>query len=68
MELPEYHARADEPQLGRFISADTIVPGSGPLTISPNDAGAASGWSVGGGPANVQDLNRYRYALNNPLR
>jgi len=41
-----YGARYYDPQLGRFISADTIVPD----------------------PFNPQALNRYSYALNNPLR
>jgi RHS repeat-associated protein len=40
-----YNARYYNPQLGRFISPDTIVPD----------------------PANPQALNRYGYALNNPL-
>jgi hypothetical protein len=45
------------------------VPGSGPLTVAPSDAVAASSWvSGGGGPANPQDLNRYAYGLNNPVR
>ena len=34
------------PVLGRFLSADTIVPS----------------------PGNPQDLNRYSYSRNNPLR
>ncbi len=43
-----YHfgARFYSPKLGRFLSADTIVPGY----------------------ANPQNLNRYSYVLNNPLR
>ncbi len=41
-----YGARYYDAALGRFISADTIVPGAG----SP------------------QDLNRYAYTRNNPLR
>src|SRR3989304_7825238 len=41
-----YGARYYNPSLGRFISADTIVPN----------------------PRNPQSLNRYSYALNNPLR
>lgn len=64
-----YNARYYDPVLGRFISADTIVPGSGPLTVAPNDAVAARSWVAGGaGPANPQDLNRYSYGLNNPVR
>ncbi|MCB8953070.1 MAG: RHS repeat-associated core domain-containing protein [Ardenticatenales bacterium] len=41
-----YNARYYLPGVGRFVSADTIVPG----------------------PANPQSLNRYAYALNNPVR
>jgi RHS repeat-associated protein len=64
-----YNARYYDPGLGRFISADTIVPGSGPLTVAPNDSVAASSWAAGGGgPANPQDLNRYSYGLNNPVK
>jgi RHS repeat-associated protein len=44
--LMYYGARYYEPALGRFISADTIVPE----------------------PGNPQDLNRYTYVRNNPLR
>ena len=41
-----YQARFYSPKLGRFLSADTIVPGY----------------------ANPQNLNRYTYVTNNPLR
>jgi RHS repeat-associated protein len=41
-----YNARFYSPVLGRFLSADTIVPGY----------------------ANPQNLNRYAYVNNNPLR
>jgi RHS repeat-associated protein len=41
-----YQARFYSPKLGRFLSADTIVPGYG----------------------NPQNLNRFSYVLNNPLR
>lgn len=44
--LMYYGARYYDAQLGRFISADTIVPSA----------------------ANPQNLNRYSYVLNNPLR
>jgi len=64
-----YNARYYDPAIGRFISADTIVPGSSPLTVTPLDAVARGAWStVGIGPSNPQDLNRYSYALNNPIR
>ncbi len=41
-----YGARFYSPKLGRFLSADTIVPGAG----------------------NPQNLNRYAYVMNNPLK
>ena len=41
-----YNARWYDPDIGRFISADIIVPN----------------------PRNPQDLNRYGYARNNPLK
>jgi len=41
-----YQARFYSPKLGRFLSADTIVPGY----------------------ANPQNLNRFSYVTNNPLR
>jgi hypothetical protein len=41
-----YRARYYDPAIGRFISADTIVPN----------------------PENPQDLNRYAYVRNNPLK
>ncbi len=44
--LMHYNARYYDPLVGRFISADTIVPN----------------------PANPQDLNRYTYVRNNPVR
>jgi RHS repeat-associated protein len=64
-----YNARYYDPSIGRFISADTIVPGSNPLTIWPSDSVATEVWGTkGNGPANPQELNRYSYALNNPVR
>ncbi|MBC7250372.1 MAG: RHS repeat-associated core domain-containing protein [Anaerolineae bacterium] len=44
--LYDYRARFYDPVLGRFISADTVVPN----------------------PGKPQDLNRYAYVRNNPLR
>jgi RHS repeat-associated protein len=44
--LYDFNARYYDPTIGRFISADTIVPN----------------------PDNPQDLNRYGYTRNNPLR
>jgi len=67
--LVSYHARYDDPDIGQFLSADTIIPGSPPLTVWPSDATAQGMWrSAGSGPVNPQDLNRYAYALNNPLK
>jgi len=64
-----YNARYYDPAIGRFISADTIVPGANPRTVAPLDAVAQGAWTTkGSGPANPQELNRYSYALNNPLR
>jgi RHS repeat-associated protein len=64
-----YHARSYDPAIGRFVSADSVVPGAGALTVAPSDATAAAAWAQrGGGPANPQELNRYSYALNNPVR
>jgi len=44
--LIDMNARYFDPVIGRFLSADSIVPN----------------------PANPQDLNRYSYVRNNPLR
>gem|GEM_PF-2939124 len=62
-------ARYYDPNLGRFISADTIIPGAGSLTVAPSDPVAAGAWGQrSGGPGNPQQLNRYSYVLNNPVR
>jgi RHS repeat-associated protein len=64
-----YNARYYDPAIGRFISADTIVPGSNPLTVWPSDAVAGGVWRTNGnGPTDPQQLNRYSYTLNNPLK
>jgi RHS repeat-associated protein len=64
-----YNARYYDPMLGRFVSADWIVPGAPGLTVHPFGSIAGATWGKGGGgPANAQDLNRYSYALNNPVR
>jgi RHS repeat-associated protein len=47
-----YHARYYDPALARFVSADTIIPGQ----------------EDNAGTANPQNLNRYSYVNNNPLR
>ena len=64
-----YHARYYDPGIGRFISADTIVPGSNALTVAPLDAVANGAWGTrGNGPANPQELNRYSYGRAVGLR
>jgi RHS repeat-associated protein len=64
-----YHARYYDPTLGRFISPDSIVPGAGALTAAPHDAVAQLAWAQGGSaPTTPQELNRYAYAQNAPLR
>ena len=58
-----YNARYYDPQLARFTSADSIVPGSGTsLRVSFNENMEDTSSS-----SSSQDLNRYIYALNNPL-
>jgi RHS repeat-associated protein len=65
-----YNARYYDPTTARFISADSIVPSAGALTRAPHDPVATAAWGKAkeGGPANPQDLNRYTYVLNNPVR
>lgn len=65
--LVYYHARYDDPNIGRFRSADTSIPGSPPFTVWPSAAPAQGMWrSAGSGPATPQDLNRAADALNTP--
>jgi len=46
-----------------------VVPGSNPLTLWPSSPTAQGAWGTGGsGPSNPQQLNRYAYALNNPIK
>jgi hypothetical protein len=45
------------------------VPGAPGLTVHPFGSVAGGTWGKGGGgPADPQDLNRYSYGLNNPVR
>jgi uncharacterized Zn finger protein (UPF0148 family) len=56
--------------VGRCISPDTVVPGAGALPAAPHDATATTAWQspTTAGPQNPQEINRYSYALNNPMR
>ena len=63
-----YNARYYDPAIGRFISADTIVPSAPALTVAPNDAVAQGLWGQQGAAANPQELNRYSYVNNNPIK
>jgi hypothetical protein len=55
--------------LARLVRADWIVPNADALTVNAFGklAGAAFG-QASQGPRNPQDLNRYAYAYNNPVR
>jgi hypothetical protein len=46
------------------------VPGAGALPAAPHDATATTAWQspTTAGPQNPQEINRYSYALNNPMR
>lgn len=62
-----YNARYYDPGIGRFVSADSIVPSAGSLTVTPNDAVATKAWGEKGAAGNPQELNRYSYVNNNPV-
>ena len=47
-----YHARYYDPGVARFVSADSIIPGQSDKAGTPNP----------------QDLNRYSYGENNPVK
>ena len=52
MPLLCYHARYYDPGVARFVSADSIIPGQSDKAGTPNP----------------QDLNRYSYGENNPVK
>ena len=68
-----YHARYYDPFVSRFVSPDSVVPGTAmgrgsALTVhfhEPNIIGNHDKFA--GGPSNPQNLNRYSYASNNPI-
>ena len=55
-----YHARMEDPVLARFVSADSVVPGASAMTMGPDKAS--------NGPADPQQLNRFSYVSNNPVK
>jgi RHS repeat-associated protein len=64
-----YNARYYDPLLARFVSADWIVPHADALTVNPFGSMAEQRFGTQShGPRNPQDLNRYAYAYNNPVR
>jgi RHS repeat-associated protein len=66
--LIQMGARWYNARLGRWTSADTVVPGSSPLTIGVFDSASATAFSsAGSGPGLPLALNRYTYVGNNPL-
>ncbi|MBC8162190.1 MAG: hypothetical protein H7Z42_13345 [Roseiflexaceae bacterium] len=62
-----YNARYYDPAIGRFASADMIVPSAPALTVAPLDGVARGVWGQQGAPHNPQDLNRYSSVNNNPV-
>ncbi len=62
-------ARYYDAGIGRFISADSIVPNAGPLTVHPGDTVENVAWQDSTtASSNPQDLGRYTYVHNNPIR
>ena len=49
-----------DPVLARFVSADSVVPGADALTLGPSKSS--------NGPDDPQQLNRYSYVTNNPVK
>ncbi len=64
-----FNARYLDPYLNRWIQPDSIVAGSGALTVNPLDSFSAHAFysgDRGAPPRSPQELNRYSYALNSP--
>jgi len=74
--LYDYGARFYSTKLGRFLSPDPLVGGSGPLIVNLalssvqglNLPAKAGSFAASRAPSNPQSLDRYSYVLNNPLR
>lgn len=64
--LYDYNARYYDAAIGRFISADSIVPTTQHTALTVDFHILANGNS-GSGPKVSQSLNRYTYAFNNPI-
>jgi RHS repeat-associated protein/uncharacterized repeat protein (TIGR01451 family) len=64
-----YHARYYDPNLGRFLSADSVVPGTAhtSLTVTYHATSLPTAEKAPPSPGNPQALNRFAYVLNNPL-
>jgi RHS repeat-associated protein len=65
-----FNARYYDPHINRWIQPDIIVAGSGALTINTADALSAQAFfgPTSSPPLSPQDLNRFSYVGNNPVR
>jgi RHS repeat-associated protein len=69
--LLDYNARYYDPVIGRFLTADTLIPGTEQTALAVNLSQdgirlAAKSGTSGPGPMSSQSLNRYSYAANSP--